>query len=153
MAIHVSIGYRDGFLDRGQPYVKVLEKTFEQSEIAVMWWEDTGFNDGDGSVLDVLRAARGEYVGTEHEIMTPNAHKDGHSDGGYTKLWCCIEGQEGKDTFDDRFKDLFVEEIVYMGDGQYQLNGKDIDGRRVWQSVHLKKDCKFKVSEVIHLPE
>lgn len=136
--IHVSIGYRNGFADKGQPYVEVIDKHFLKSEEAVAWWKASGFNDGDGSVLDVLQAAKDEYVGTEHELMTPRSSKRRHDPAGYTNLWCCIEGQEGRDTFHDRFKDLYVEEIIDMGDGDFQLNGKDVDGRRVWQSIHLR---------------
>lgn len=153
MSIHVNIGYRDGFHTEGKPFVQVIDKKFEKADDAVLWWRDCGFNDGDGSVEEVLIAAENEYVGTEHEIMTPSARKDGHSDGGYTKMWCCIEGQEGKDTYDERYKDLVLEQIIFMGDGQYQLNGKDINGRKVWMSVYMRSDVKFKVSEVIHLPE
>jgi hypothetical protein len=49
---------------------------------------------------------------------------------------------EGKDTFDDRFPDLYVEEIIDMGDGDFQLNGRDLNRRRVWQSIYLR-DVKF----------
>jgi hypothetical protein len=148
MAIHVSIGYMDGMT---KPYVEVINKSFVTSEAAVIWWEDVGFNSP--SVLEVLNAANHEYVGTEHEIMTPNTRR---GETGYTKLWCCIEGQEGKDTFDDRFKDLYIREVIYRGVNQgiqdLQLNGNDTEGRRVWQSVHIMPDCKFKLSDVIGMP-
>lgn len=152
MSIHVSIGYREGFADKGKPYVEVIDKKFETANQALAWWVKTGFNDGDGSVEEVLKAARTEYVGTEHEIMTPSSTKRRHGHAGYTKMWCCIEGQEGKDTFDDRFRDLYVEEIIDMGEGDYQLNGKDTDGRRVWQSIHLKGNVVMRASELKGMP-
>jgi len=141
MSIHVDIGYKDGMRDS---FVTVIDKSFETSEAAVIWWEDTNFNSN--RVLEVLNAAKEEYVGTEHEIM--NAANDG-----YTNLWCCIEGQEGKDTFDDRLKDLDVQEIVWMGDNQFQLNGLTLDGRRVWQSIRLMTGFQMNSSKVINLPE
>jgi hypothetical protein len=158
MAIHIEIGYRDGFMDKGKPLVKVIDKSFAIANEALTWWLGTGFNDGDGSVEDVLKAAGDEYVGTEHEIMTPGVTgKSTSQEGGYTKLWCIIEGQEGKDTFDDRFKDLHVTEVIYMGECNgvidLQLNGHDTDNKRVWQSIHLKPGFTFKISEVINLPE
>lgn len=150
MSIHVHIGYMEGM---GKPFVTVIDKSFEHANDARAWWDRTGFNDGDGSVADVLAAAGGEYVGTEHELMTPNKRR---GETGYTKLWCCIEGQEGKDTFDDRFKDLYIREVIYGGVDQgmqhLQLNGNDTEGRRVWQSVHIMPDCKFKLSDVIGMP-
>src|SRR4051812_11668189 len=130
MSIHVSIGYKDGMTG---PYVEVINKSFVTSEAAVTWWEDVDFNSP--SVLEVLNAAKHEYVGTEHEIMTANTRR---GETGYTNLWCCIEGQEGKDTFDDRFRDLYVTEVIYMGGSNgfhdLQLNGHDTENKRVWQS-------------------
>lgn len=155
MSIHVTIGYRDGIGDQGKPFVKIIDKKFEFAQQAGGWWEETGFNDGDGSVLSVLQAAEKGYVGTEHEIMTSDSKTggSGNQDGGYTKLWCCIEGQQGKDTFDDRLKDLTVDEIVFMGDGHWQLNGRTLDDKKVWQSIYLMSNVRIKVSETINFPE
>lgn len=149
MSIHVTIGYRDGFADRGQPFVPVIDKKFELSQDAVAWWKLTGFNDGSGSVQEVLIAAKDEYVGTEHELMTPDAHthKPQGNEGGYTRLWCCIEGQEGKDTFDERYKDMVVDEIVFLSNSKdVQLNGKDLNGKRVWMTLHLHDNMKLRTA-------
>jgi hypothetical protein len=45
--------------------------------------------------------------------------------------------------FDERFKDINVEEVVIFEDGSWQVNGHDLDGRHVWILLHME-DVRFR---------
>lgn len=140
MAIHIELVDRHGTAPyKGEnKMVVVANLRFEEVNDALEWWrrlsEISHLRDKD--VEEVIKATATEYVGTEHELMT--------TEGDYTSLILCIEGQVGEKTFDARFKDMIIHEIVNLGNSQFTLNGKDLAGRHVWQSVVLHPNCTMR---------
>lgn len=126
--------------------VSVFSHTFETTVEAADWWNKfskmTTLQGDD--VRDVIVGTRDVYVGTEHELK--------NADGEYTHLTLMIEGRETK-KYEKRFGDLYVDEIIEMGDGQFQLNGKDVDGKATWMTVHLVDKTTFRQSSVGVDPE
>jgi hypothetical protein len=50
-----------------------------------------------------------------------------------------------KDHFEDRFPDIQVNKVIIDRDlGGVQVNGKTLDGRRVWISLHTRQPVIFK---------
>jgi len=131
--------------------VDLIKEKFELVEEALNWWnvfqEMTGLRDD--LVKEILEACATEYVGTEHELKT--------KDGLYSSIGLSIEGQVDVKTFDRRLPDFYVDEIIYMGDQQYQLNGHthhyDPKPKATWMTVHLNGNVDFRPSKVIDLPE
>lgn len=130
MALHIDLYRVD---ENGRATDIVDKQRFELTGSAKAYISNLGsalrwHKESKDEMWDVISAAVSEYVGTEHEIKNES--------GKYTRWGVSIEGQFGKDTFDARYKDLVVEELIPQGD-RVQINGKDLDGRRVWILLHI----------------
>src|SRR4051812_21209485 len=106
MALHITFYHRD---PNGKSTGALEERRFEGQSEAMVYvsdlWHRNDFNGQDKAIaFQVIKAAKTEYVGEELEIRT--------SSGKYGDFGLEIEGQFNKKTFDERYKDIIVEEIV-----------------------------------------
>lgn len=72
MSIHITIVQ---CIKPFESSITVIDKMFETTDEALDWWLTQDFQAD--NVLDVLKATRNEYVGTEHEIW--NEDKTGYT--------------------------------------------------------------------------
>jgi hypothetical protein len=54
--------------------------------------------------------------------------------------------RETREHFVDRYKDLTVSKVIFFDDNRAQVEGKDLDGNRVWILVHFPHPVIFKRS-------
>jgi hypothetical protein len=133
--IYISIG-TTGNVDRGKGlanYMENLERPFEKADDALAFLEpfqDLMYHRDWETIKGVLDYARkGEEVDPELEIRDRN--------GVYTNFMICIRGHQ--DVFDERYKDLTLSKVLHLGDGDFQVEGLNTDGKRVWMLVHTAK--------------
>jgi hypothetical protein len=154
MSIHIRVYDTHGTAPykNEQRVITLLEKEFKSVDEALNWW---GFFRGmtglqDESVKEVIEATTNEYVGTEHELT--------NKDGDYSTIGIAIEGTVKPEPpkprmFEQRVPDLYVDEIINMGDGQFQLNGQSWtnDGtkkKNTWMTVHVSNKTTIRESSV-----
>jgi hypothetical protein len=143
MSLHIEL-YRTNEKGNWDPNQCIEVKTFETPGAAKAWVNKLvhAFNWSKGSyntMADVISAAEKQYVGTEHDMW--------HANGSVTRWMIAIEGQFGSKTYEHRYKNLVVEEVILQGD-QIQVNGKNLDGENVWMLMHVGKGFTVRQSSV-----